>query len=94
MKFPRLDIERERNAISTELDIKKQIVFSKTIKKLQNRDILLIEVKSAEQGKKLLVTGPNRKKKSLFIIFSTFRIHGLLKLPGRPRNFYDKLAKG
>ena len=56
MKFPRLDIERKRNAISTELDIEKQIVFSKTIKKLQNRDILLIEVKSAEQGKKLLVT--------------------------------------
>ena len=55
MKFPRLEIDTKINVIATDLDIKRQIGFPKTIKK-QNRDTLLIEVKSAEQGKKLLAT--------------------------------------
>lgn len=52
MKFPRMEIDSSLNVIATDADIKKQIGMPNSIKK-QNRDTLLIEVKSEEQGKKL-----------------------------------------
>jgi len=52
MKFPRIEIESKINPIAVDKDIKTQISEPKKIKEL-NRDTLLIEVKSDNQGKKL-----------------------------------------
>ena len=52
LKFPSIEIETKINLIAVDKDIKKQISEPKKIKKL-NKDTLLIEVKSDNQGKKL-----------------------------------------
>ena len=52
MKFPRLEIETKLNLIAVDKDINKLIGKPAKIKK-QNRDTLLIEVKSEQQGNKL-----------------------------------------
>ena len=52
MKFPRLEIETNLNLIAADKDINKQIGKPAKIRK-QNRDTLLIEVKSEQQGNKL-----------------------------------------
>ena len=52
MKFPRLDLDTKLNVIATDKDLKAKIGNPSMIKK-QNRDTLLIEVKSDAQGNKL-----------------------------------------
>ena len=52
MTFPSIEIKTKLNLIAVDKDIKKQISEPKKIKKL-NKDTLLIEVKSDNQGKKL-----------------------------------------
>ena len=52
VKFPRLDLDTKLNVIATDKDLKAKIGNPSMIKK-QNRDTLLIEVKSDAQGNKL-----------------------------------------
>ena len=52
VKFPREDIDNKLNVVAVERDIHKQILKPASIKK-QNKDTLLIEVKSSAQGTKL-----------------------------------------
>merc|ERR1719259_1062742 len=52
MKFPRIEIESKINLVAEDKYITKQISEPKKMKKL-NRDTILIEVKSDNQGKKL-----------------------------------------
>ena len=52
VKFPRLDLDAKLNVIATDKDLKAKIGNPAMIKK-QNKDTLLIEVKSDAQGSKL-----------------------------------------